>query len=166
MVGGPQLLNMGMYVEAKDTESLQRSSKWDMGYLLPCLLLHEQCSTCMEKGNFVFPSSLPSNQMLLFCFSFCFDEDVLILVPNIWKWVCCVCTGVMMVPLVWAGDFWGMLLVHWAGKPWQTQSSFQLGWSKESLLVIWEASNPLFSPKKRFCLLVTKVDLVRGECTS
>lgn len=32
------------------------------------------------------------------------------------------------------------------------------------MLVIWEASNPLFSPEKRFCLLVTNVDLIRGEC--
>lgn len=31
--------------------------------------------------------------------------------------------------------------------------------------MIWEASNPLCSPEKRFCLLVTNVDLIRGECT-
>lgn len=41
-----------------------------------------------KKGNLVFPSSLPFNEMLLFCFSICFDEAILILVPCIWKRVC------------------------------------------------------------------------------
>lgn len=30
--------------------------------------------------------------------------------------------------------------------------------------MIREASNPLCSPEKRFCLLVTNTDLIRGEC--
>lgn len=64
------VIKHGIYVEAKDKESLHCSSKWETGYLLPCLLLYQQCSACMEKGNLVFPCSLPSNKC--FCFALAF----------------------------------------------------------------------------------------------
>lgn len=58
----------------------------EAGYLLPCLLfLYQQRSACMEKGNLIFPSSLTSSQMLLLCFSCCFDEAIPFLVPSLWK---------------------------------------------------------------------------------
>lgn len=124
LVGGSQLLKCGIVCGGERCKKAFNAAASD----LPCLLfLYQQCSACMEKGNWVFPSSLPSNQMLLLCFSFCFDEAILILFPSLWK------RKKYAVSMHRSDDddstragWWtsGTLLVNWLGKPWWSSPSF------------------------------------------